>query len=131
MKRLDNLYEKICDIDNINYIYHEISKKINNKTKLEHLKEYRCFYIAKIYNMLKSEKYLVSPYNVFTIYEPKKRRIVSLSLQDKIVNHLVSKFIILPVITPCLIDSNVASRIGLGSKKGLELANKFHKICRL
>lgn len=70
------------------------------------------------------------PIIFFSIYEPKKRRIVSLSLQDKIVNHLVSTFIILPAITPCLIDANVASRIGLGSKKGLELANNFHKICR-
>lgn len=130
LKRLNHLYEKICDLDNINFIYHEISKKINNKNKLEHLKEYHCFYIAKIYSILKSEKYSVSPYNIFTIYEPKKRRIVSLSLQDKIVNHLVSTFIILPAITPCLIDANVASRIGLGSKKGLELANNFHKICR-
>lgn len=131
LKRLDNLYDRICDIDNINYIYHEISNRINNKSKLEHLKEYRCFYISKIYSMLKSEKYLVSPYNVFTIYEPKKRRIVSLSLQDKIVNHLVSTFIILPVTSPCLIDANVASRIGLGSKRGLELANNFHKACSI
>ena len=131
LKRLDCLYDKICDLDNINFIYSEICGRINNKQKLEHLREYRCFYVAKIYNMLKHENYKVSPYNIFTIYEPKKRRIVSLSLQDKIVNHLVSTFIILPATTPCLIDANVASRIGLGSKKGLELARKFHKTCSL
>lgn len=131
MKRLDNLYDKICNIDNINYIYNQICKKVNNKSKLEHLKEYHCFYISKIYNVLKSETYSVSPYNIFTIYEHKKRRIVSLSLQDKIINHLVSSYIILPAIFPCLIDANVASRVGLGSKKGLELANKFHKTCSI
>lgn len=131
MKRLDNLYEKIYDLDNINYIFNEICKRIKNKNKLEHLKEYRCFYISKIYNILKTEKYTVSPYNVFTIYEPKKRRIVSLSLQDKIINHLVSTYIILPVISPCLIDANVASRVERGSKMGLELANKFHKTCNI
>lgn len=131
MKRLDNLYDKICNIDNINHIYNQICKKINNKAKLEHLKEYHCFYISKIYSILKSETYSVSPYHIFTIYEPKKRRIVSLSLQDKIINHLVSTYIILPAIFPCLIDANVASRVGLGSKKGLELSNNFHKTCSI
>ena len=131
MKRLSNLYQKLYNLDNINYIYNEICKRINNKRNLEHLKEYRCFYISRIYNVLKNKTYQVSPYNVFTIYEPKERRIVSLSLQDKIINHLVSTFIVLPATTPCLIDSNVASRVGLGSKVGLELSQKFHRICNI
>lgn len=131
MKRLNNLYEQIYDLENISKVFDSISKKIKNKTKLEYLREYRCMYISRIHTLLKNKEYQVGPYNVFTIYEPKKRRIVSLNLQDKIINHLVSTYILLPSITPCLIDSNVASRKGLGTKKGLELAHEFHRICKV
>lgn len=130
MKRLNNLYQNICNIKNINLVFNEISQKIHNTKKLEHLKDYRCLYISRIYTMLKNRNYEMEPYNVFNIYEPKKRRIVSLSLQDKIINHLVSKYIILPALSSCLIDSNVASRKGLGTKKGLELAHKYHQSCK-
>ena len=36
-----------------------------------------------------------------------------------------------PSILPCLLNTNVASRKNLGTQKGLEFANKFHKICRI
>ena len=129
MKRLGYLYDKICNLNNINYTFNEICKKIKNKRKLEYLKENRLLYICKIFNILKSKNYEPGFSHVFTIYEPKKRRIVSLNLQDKIINHLVSKFIISPAVLPCLIDENVASRKGLGTRKGLELYNFFRKKC--
>lgn len=69
--------------------------------------------------------------NVFTIYEPKKRTIVSQSMQDKIINHLVARHILYPALLPCLINTNVASRKNLGTKKGLEFVNKFHRICKI
>lgn len=127
---MNNLYERIYDLENINCVYNSICNKLSNKLRKEHLKEYRCVYISRIYTLLKNRNYKVSTYNVFTIYEPKERRIVSLNLQDKIINHLVSTYIILPAVEPCLIDANVASRTGFGTKKGLELANKFHRICK-
>lgn len=130
MKRIGNLYQNIYNLDNINHVFNKICKSIKNKQKLEHLKEYKCIYIARIYTALKNKTFKPSPAHIFTIYEPKKRRIVSLNLQDKIVNHLVSTFIILPAVAPCLIDANVASRKGLGTKKGLSLCYNFHKICK-
>ena len=50
---------------------------------------------------------------------------------DKIVNHLVSRYILYPAILPCLIDKNVASRKGLGTKAGLMAAKEFHRICKV
>lgn len=131
MKRLGNLYEKIYNIDNINYVYKKISSKIHNKRKLEFLKQYRCIYISRIHTTLKNKSFIPSSYNTFTIYEPKKRIIISLNLQDKIINHLVSTYILLPALTPCLIDSNVASRKGFGTRRGLELSYEYHRICKL
>ena len=73
---------------------------------------------------------LFGPYNVFTIYEPKERRIVSQSLHDKIINNLVSRYILYPSIVPCLISQNVASLKNRGTKEGLRLANLYHRKCK-
>lgn len=52
-------------------------------------------------------------------------------MQDKVVNHLVARFILYPAILPCLLDVNVASRKGLGTREGLALATDFNRICKI
>lgn len=95
------------------------------KRKINNFKDYKCIYISRIYNDLKNKNYQVGPYNVFTIYEPKKRTIVSQGIYDKIVNHLIARHILMPAIIPKLIDQNVVSREGCGTKKGLEYHYKL------
>ncbi len=131
MKRKGNLYQNIYEFDNIVNAFNEVCKNTKNKRKVAKLKEYKCIYISRIYTILSSKQYKPGSYNVFTIYEPKKRRIVSQNMQDKIINHLVSRHILYPAILPCLIDVNVASRKGLGTNQGLILANKFHNLCKI
>jgi hypothetical protein len=74
---------------------------------------------------------LFGPYNIFTIYEPKERRIVSQNIHDKIINHLVSRYILYPSIIPCLISENVASIKNKGTKEGLRLAYSYHRKCKI
>ncbi len=131
MKRKDNLYQNICDINNIIDAFNEVCRNTRNKRKVNRCKEYKCVYIARVYEILKNRAYVVGPYNVFTIFEPKERRIVSQSMQDKIVNHLVSRHILYPAILPCLIDANVASRKDMGTSKGLRLLRDYHRICKM
>ena len=54
---------------------------------------------------------------------------VSQNVQDKIINHLVARFILYPAILPCLLDVNVASRKFMGTNKGLYYEQKFKKEC--
>ena len=131
MKRKNNLYKEIYKIENIINAYNEVCKNTKNKNKVHRLKEYKCTYISKIQNILINKKYVVGKYNIFTIYEPKKRIIVSQNLQDKIINHLVARQILHPAILPCLLDINVASRTNLGTKAGLTLANNFIRNCKI
>lgn len=125
MKRKSNLYQNIYDFNNILSAFNEVCRNTKNKKKVEYFKEYKCIYISRIYNILKNEEYAVGPYNIFTIYEPKERRIVSQNMQDKVVNHLVSRYILYPAVLPCLLDFNVASRKNMGMRKGLELYKKY------
>lgn len=131
MKRKGNLYKDICDVNNIMSAYKEVCKNTKNKKKVNIYKEYKCSNISKIYNTLIEKKYVVGPYNIFTIHEPKERRIVSQKMFDKIINHLVSRHILIPAIFPSLIPQNVASRDGMGTKAGLKYLNEYNRICKI
>lgn len=131
MKRKGNLYNELYKFENIENAFNEVCKNTKNKRKVARFKEYKCVYISRIYNVLSKETYKPGPCNVFTIYEPKKRRIVSQNMQDKVINHLVARHILYPALTPCLLDVNVASRKGLGTSEGIRLAMNFHRICKI
>ncbi len=131
MKRKNNLYQEICKIENIISAFNEVCRNTNNKKKVQNYKQYKSIYISRIYNVLNNKTYKVGKYNVFTIYEPKERRIVSLNLQDKVINHLVARYILYPVVMPCLIEQNVASRKNKGTRKGLESAKMYDTKCKI
>lgn len=131
MKRKNNLYENIYKFDNILDAFNEVCKNTKSKRKVANLKEYKATYISRIYNILEQRAYVPGPANIFTIYEPKERRIVSQGVQDKIINHLVARHILYPAIVPCLIDSNVASRKGMGTNQGLKFVKEFNRICKI
>ncbi len=131
MKRKKNLYESICNMQNILKVYQEVCRNTKNKRKVRNYREYKCLYVAQIYKTLSNKNYEVGPYHVFTIYEPKERRIVSQSLQDKVINHLVARYILYPAILPGLIPENVASIKNRGTKKGLELFQSYQRKCKI
>ena len=131
MKRKGNLYHNIYKFENITNAFDEVCKNTKSKKKVAKFKEYKCIYISRIYNILKERKYIPAPYHIFTIYDPKKRTIISQTMQDKVINHLVARHILYPAILPCLLNVNVASRKGLGTSKGVKLTIKFHRICKI
>lgn len=131
MKRKGNLYKNICDINNIISAYNEVCRNTKNKKKVARFKEYTCMNISVIHKILETKSYVPSPYHVFIIHDPKTRRIISQNMQDKVINHLVSRHILYPAILPCLLDVNVASRPNLGTSEGIRLLLNFHRICKI
>ncbi len=131
MKRKGNLYSNLLKMENIIKAYEEVCSHTKNKKKVRSYKEYKCIYISRIYHILEKREYEVGKYHVFVIYEPKERVIVSQNIQDKVINHLISRQILYPALIPCLINENVASLEGKGTKYGIELANKFHRKCKI
>lgn len=131
MKRKANLYNDICKIENISSAFNEVCRNTKNKRKVELFKEYKCLYISRIHNILREKTYKVGNYNIFKIYEPKERIIISQNMQDKIINHLVTRHILYPAILSCLINENVASRKYMGTKKGLDYYYKYIRNCTI
>lgn len=125
MKRKSNLYQETYKIENIISAFDEVCRNTKNKLKTNKFKEYKCIYISRIYNILKERKYVIKERNIFKIYEPKERRIVSLGMLDKVVNHLIARHILIPVVFPLLVDEVVSGRPGKGTKKGVEYEKEY------
>ena len=127
MKRKNNLYKDICNLEHITYIYEKIEKNCKNKNKVYKWKSIKDVLITKIYRNLVHFDYQCGKYHQFVIYEPKRRVIRSQEMYNKVVNHLVSEYILLPSIVSCLVDSNVASRRGKGTSYGVKLYFKYRQ----
>ena len=125
MKRVNNLYESLYDFKNILSIYKQVKSKTKNKYKIEQYEHFLLLNLTKIKKMLKNKNVKFDKYTIFIIKEPKYRIIMSQSINDKIINHLVAKNILLKVFEPSLIDGNVATRKNKGTLYGVKLIKKY------
>lgn len=128
MKRKKDLYQNMCNIDNIELVCDEVFKKCKNKSKVYKWESIKDVLVVKIYQDLVNKNYHFGKYHKFVIYEPKERVIMAMDMYDKVINHLVSEYILLPTIVPCLIDSNVASRKNKGTSYGVQLYYKYRNL---
>lgn len=89
MKRVNNIYDKICAKDNL-YLAYNKAKKGKSKTygvilftqQLE-------ANINRLHDELNEEIYTTSEYSVFKIYDPKERVIYRLPFRDRVVHHAI------------------------------------------
>lgn len=126
MKKKNHLYEQLEDIDFIFYIYeNQIKKNTKNKMKIEKFENYLLLNIINIYNQIKNKQINFEPYHIFLVKEPKYRLIMSQTIKDKIINHMVSRKILLNVFEKSFIDANVATLRGKGTSYGRKLTKKY------
>lgn len=113
LKNILDLYEK------------EISKNVKNKQRLLNFEKNKMQNINIIYNKLKAEEYYIRRYNIFLIKEPKLRVIMSLEMVDKIINHFITNYALIPKLSKYLDNRNVATRKNLGTEYGIKLIKKY------
>ena len=88
-------------------------------------------HVINIKNRLESENINLGRYNIFFITDPKFRVIMSQSIEDKIINHLIAKYFLVRVFEPKYIDSMCATRIGRGTSYAINLMKKYLNIMKL
>lgn len=123
--KLNLKYDDIVDIDKIREMYHIIRVNTKNRGKLHKFELFYSSNIISILEALRNKCYKHSKYNVFLVHEPKYRIIMSEIMSDKVVNHLISKYILAPGIIPHLIPQNVATREGKGTKEGIRYLKMY------
>ncbi len=89
MKRVNGLFEKIVDYDNIYKAYERAKKHKTNRKEIKTFEKNLHFNLSKIRDELASGKYRTSDYHIFIIYDPKEREIYKLPFKDRVVHHAI------------------------------------------
>ena len=104
MKRIGNLYEKICSLDNL-YLAYSKARLGKGKTHgvLLFEKDLNAN-ICQIQNELITGTYKTSEYSIFKIHDPKERTVYRLPFMDRVVHHAIMN-ILEPVWTSIFVSN--------------------------
>ena len=119
MKRLNNVFDKICTEDNFRLaLYNAIKNKGHYKEVIEIMKNPE-FYIHKYLDEVKSGTYVTSSYKIFKLYSGHKwRTIYKLPMKDRIIQHAIMN-IMEPWFRRHFIVDTYSSIKGRGVHRGL------------
>ena len=124
-----NIYDEMITMDNLYNVWNIIRKTCKNKREVFYFSLNLNSNLKHIYKMLKNRCYTPSKYRPFMIFESKPRLVMSQCITDKIVNHFVTNYYLIPLLDASLIDSNVATRKGKGTDYAFTLLKRyFNKI---
>jgi len=120
-----NIYDRYITIENLYSIWSIIKQTCKNKKEIYYFSLNLNTNLNNIYLALKNRTYVPNKYRTFIIFEPKPRLVMSQTVTDKIVNHFVTNYYLIPYLENKLIDSNVATRKGRGSSYAMSLLKKY------
>ena len=89
MKRLGNLYSKVCDLDNLRLAYQKARKGKGGRYGVKLYEKNLERNLLELQKELINKTYKTSEYETFLIYEPKEREIFRLPFRDRIVHHAI------------------------------------------
>lgn len=90
MKRLGNLYDQICSIENLRLADEKARRRKLRSYGVQRHDKNRDENLLRLQEMLLTQTYKTSQYDVFTIYEPKERQIFRLPyFPDRITHHAI------------------------------------------
>lgn len=114
------------NVDDILFIYEkQVSINTKNKRKVYNFERNKIENIYDIKCIIESGKYNIVKYNIFSINSPKYRIVMSLNMKDKIINHYVSRFILIPRLEKYLDMRNCATRVNMGYDYAINLVKKY------
>ncbi|MDR1582056.1 MAG: reverse transcriptase/maturase family protein [Prevotellaceae bacterium] len=118
MKRLGNLYERICSIENLQLADEKARKgKLRSHGVIKHDRN-REQNIIHLHKILKNGTFRTSKYDIFTIHEPKEREIYRLPyFPDRIVHHAIMN-----VLEPIFVSIFTADTYSCIKNRGIHAA---------
>lgn len=123
MKRIGNLYQNICSLENLQ-LADSVARKGKSKQPgvTEHDKN-RDANILKLHEMLISKTYQTSDYTTFTIFEPKERIISRLPyFHDRIAHHAIMN-----ILEPIFVATFIANTYSCIKGRGIHAAARAVK----
>lgn len=119
-----SLYEKVYSWDNLLIAHRKASKGKRGKAPAAQF-EYRLEdNLIALHEELRNKTYRPSPYSSFYIHEPKRRLISAAPFRDRVVHHALCN-IIEPIFERSFIFDSYANRIGKGTHRAIDRAQRF------
>mgnify|MGYP004467562181 CR=1 FL=1 len=115
---------KKVNVKELSTIYDDIKANIKNKKRVYDFERYKLEYLQTACDMINSNTYNGGIYNIFIIYEPKLRVIMSQKIIDKIINHYITRTILIPKMDKYLLEENTATRKNKGYNYAINLLKK-------
>ena len=123
MKREDNLFEKICNIQNLHESYYKASKRKRQSAEYLGFRQNAEKKLEELRQDLLQENYTAAAYRQFTIIDPKERIISAAPFKDRIVHHAIIN-VLEPVFERQFIYHTYACRKGKGTHAAARYAFK-------
>lgn len=125
VRKSKDIYDKYLTMNNLYKMWDIVKKTCKNKREVFYFSLNLNCNLMDIYNDLRNRKYIPGKYRPFMIFEPKARLVMSQSIRDKIVNHFVTNYYLIPYLENSLINENVATRKGRGSSYAMNLLKSY------
>ena len=112
-------YQEMCSFETLYAAYLEARKRKRSKPGTAQYEANVLACTEKLSTILSTKTYVPSRFEVFYVYEPKKRLVQAPAFVDKVVLHAVVDNILYEAITKSFIRDNFASQTGKGTNDGL------------
>ena len=124
-----NVIEQIADYKNLSLAFYKAckGKRIKKKKAIDNYKLNYKENLLNLHNELLNGHITLGNYNVFTVYEPKKRKIYAAEFKDRILHHALMN-ILDPRFEEHFIFHTFACRKGKGIDLALKYAQKYCEV---
>jgi len=128
-KRKNNIYFLSCTYDKLYEAYTICKKGKTNRLDVIMFSMDLEKNLKEILSELLNCNYTFDSYNLFYVYEPKKRKILAASFRDRIVHTWYVNSFILPYFVPSFISTSYAWIKGRGMHMAAKAVQKGLRIC--
>lgn len=124
MRRTANLFDKICEIENLRAAFHQAARGKRGKLAVRRFSQYLDSEIGVISAQLRAETFEFGRFDQFLIRDPKERVITAPCFEERVVHHAIMN-VCEPILDRWLIDDTFACRKGKGRDLALRRAHRF------
>ena len=119
IKRIKNIYARICDFENIYEAYLEARKNKRYRYEVLRFSANLSENLISIQDALYEKTYKIGNYRQFVVSEPKKRLIMALQFRDRVVQWAIYRQLN-PLLDRQFIEDSFACRAGKGTHKAID-----------
>ncbi|HJW89423.1 MAG TPA: reverse transcriptase domain-containing protein, partial [Anaerolineales bacterium] len=124
MKTYRNLYSNVYDFENLYLAYRDARRGKRGKAPVATFERDQEKELLTLQAELQSQIYTPGSYHSFFIHEPKRRLISAAPFRDRVVHHALCR-VIEPLWERRFTSDSYANRVGKGTHRALDRAQKF------